>query len=70
MQTIMVHCRIGSLESSLEETPVRTVVHCRIGSLENFAVFSDVNIRVYCRIDSVRNALENICRCSLLQMFY
>ena len=29
-----VHCRIGSLETSVSLSSIKSVVHCRIGSLE------------------------------------
>ena len=49
----VVHCRIGSLENSLDALRVLLDVHCRIGSLEMISVFSRDNHTVHCRIGSL-----------------
>ena len=51
--TLMVHCRIGSLESQPTLGKQYRQVHCRIGSLEKPGVPARQTASVHCRIGSL-----------------
>ena len=50
---VLVHCRVGSLEMSINRHQYIGKVHCRVGSLENVqkSVINDNN--VHCRVGSL-----------------
>ncbi len=50
---LIVHCRIGSLESKQYENKYLRNVHCRIGSLERKQRGVILTARVHCRIGSL-----------------
>ena len=49
----IVHCRIGSLEITIQALDAAGVVHCRIGSLENDVEVEVAEVVVHCRIGSL-----------------
>ncbi len=52
---IVVHCRIGSLESKTPSLLIILWVHCRIGSLEILMKAYALGKFVHCRIGSLEN---------------
>ena len=54
---ILVHCRIGSLETYAYLKFITADVHCRIGSLETGAIIFCYILMVHCRVGS----LEKYC---------
>ena len=54
----LVHCRVGSLESSRCRRLGRLHVHCRVGSLENPNASQLVVVGVHCRVGSLEKAVN------------
>ncbi len=50
-----VHCRIGSLENSIQAVLSSAYVHCRIGSLEKDKGRDTAKNAVHCRIGSLES---------------
>ena len=55
VKPIVVHCRIGSLETEFPNEHITWKVHCRIGSLEMSKVGQERGDAVHCRIGSLEN---------------
>ena len=52
---VLVHCRVGSLENSVESISFLNPVHCRVGSLEIQSANATYFLDVHCRVGSLEN---------------
>ena len=50
---VLVHCRVGSLESLHQLIPHCHLVHCRVGSLESTGLAVMRLKQVHCRVGSL-----------------
>ena len=51
--SVLVHCRVGSLENLQADTSRSMPVHCRVGSLENQIFHLAPVPGVHCRVGSL-----------------
>ena len=58
IDTVNVHCHIGSLEIVKSFNATLLTVHCHIGSLENMRVWPVRNMKVHCHIGSLEICTE------------